>query len=48
MAVAATLESSELREEAKPESALEAAAVTLDGTLPDLLATLEASDKTDD
>jgi len=48
VAVATTLDSSELREEARLESALEAAAVTVDGTLVPLPAKVEASESTED
>ncbi len=48
VAVATTLDSSELREEARLKSALEAAAVTVDGTLVPLLASVEASESTED
>jgi len=48
VAVATTLDSSELREEARLESALDAAAVTVDGTPVPLLANVDASESTED
>ncbi|KAK4548353.1 hypothetical protein LTR36_010223 [Oleoguttula mirabilis] len=48
VAVAATLESSELSEDAKLERALDAAAVTDDGTVAVSLAVLDAPESADD